>query len=106
MIKNYCRKCRSRRAGGEEKAEVEAETEEIFAKWPGIIIKESLILLKLEKKSYLMNSFKNTGNKGLKKLKPSKIQPASPNSSFTLFFKDLKLKNVFNCYDVKMKNLL
>lgn len=50
MIKNYCRKCRSRRAGGEEKAEVEAETEEIFAKWPGIIIKESLILLKLEKK--------------------------------------------------------
>lgn len=53
-----------------------------------------------------MNSFKNTGNKGLKKLKPSKIQPASPNSSFTLFFKDLKLKNVFNCYDVKMKNLL
>ena len=50
MIKNYCRKCRSRRAGGEEKAEVEAETEELFAKWPGIIIKESLILLKLEKK--------------------------------------------------------
>lgn len=32
-----------------------------------------------------MNSFKNTGNKGLKDFKQNKIQPAFPSSPFMLY---------------------